>query len=211
MATMRELCAEHTVCAILRNVPDEKALSYAKACVDGGVKMFEIAMNTPHATQQIQQISAYFGKEVLVGAGTVITPQRCEAAQQAGANFFLTPSTSLCTLAFCRDKGIPLLPGVMTPTDVAVCLEYGFDLLKLFPASDLPDTFIKSLKGPFDETDYVAVGGVSPKNIRNFFERGFVGVGIGSNLFPKEYAANGQWDKAAQSVADMMQSIQDLL
>ena len=210
MATMRELCASNKICAILRNVPDQAALDYAKACVEGGVRMFEIAMNTPHAADQIRQISRYFGKDVLVGAGTVVTPQRCEEAHQAGAQFFLTPSASLCTLAYCRDHGIPLLPGVMSPTDVAVCLEYGFDLLKLFPASDLPAGYIKSLKGPFDGTDYVAVGGVSPQNVRDFFQRGFVGVGIGSNLFPKEYVAQGAWDKAAQAVAQLQASIQDL-
>ena len=67
MATMRELCASNKICAILRNVPDQAALDFAKACVEGGVRMFEIAMNTPHAADQIRQISRYFGKDVLVG------------------------------------------------------------------------------------------------------------------------------------------------
>ena len=88
------------------------------------------------------------------------------------------------------------------------CLKYGFSTLKLFPAGDLPEGYIKSLKGPFDQTDYVAVGGVNPKNIRSFFDRGFVGAGIGSNLIPKELAAKDAWDEAKAYVAAMVQSIQ---
>lgn len=207
MSSMRELCKDNKICAILRNVPDDVVVDYAKACVEGGVHFFEIAMNTPHAPWQIAELRKYFGDSAIVGAGTVVTPQLCEAAHEAGAQFFLTPSVSLCTLAYCRDHAMPLLPGVMTPSDVAVCLEYGFDVMKLFPASDMPATYIKSLKGPFDGTDYVAVGGVSPNNIRTFLQNGFIGVGIGSNLFPKEYAAHGQWDLAAQAVANLVKSI----
>ena len=210
MNPMRVLCQNHNVCAILRNVPDDTVLDYAKACVEGGVSMFEVAMNTPTAPWQIQQLRQYFGDKAVVGAGTVITPERCLQAQQAGAQFFLTPSVATYTLQFCRDQQIPLLPGVMTPSDVGLCLEYGYDLMKLFPASELPMSYIKSMKGPFDGTDYVAVGGVSPENIQSFFQHGFVGVGIGSNLFPKEYAREKKWNLAAQAVARLSASVADL-
>lgn len=206
MPTMRELSKDHKICAILRNVSDEIVVDYAKACVEGGVSQFEVAMNTPSAPWQITRLREYFGSSALVGAGTVITPQRCKQAHEAGAQFFLTPSAAVCTLEYCRKSGIPLLPGVMTPSDVGLCLEYGFDLMKLFPAGDLPAGYIKSLKGPFDGTDYVAVGGVTPDNIRTFFQNGFVGVGIGSNLFPKEYAAQRRWDLAAQAVAKLVEA-----
>ena len=106
----------------------------------------------------------------------------------------------MVTLEFCRKNNIPLLPGVLTPTDVAVCLEYGYSIMKLFPAGDMPASYIKSLKGPFDGTEYVAVGGVKTDNIRSFFEQGFIGVGIGSNLVPKEYVAAGAWEKAAEHI-----------
>ena len=96
---------------------------------------------------------------------------------------------------------------MLTPTDVAVCLEYGYTIMKLFPAGDMPPSYIKSLKGPFDGTEYVAVGGVDAGNIKTFLDNGFIGVGIGSNLIPKEYVKNDAWDKASEYVKGIVGSI----
>ena len=99
------------------------------------------------------------------------------------------------------------MPGVMTPTDVALCLSYGYDTMKLFPAGDLPMGYIKSLKGPFSGTEYVAVGGVGPANIQQFFDAGFIGVGIGSSLAPKNLVQEGRWDEVTQYVATLVKEI----
>lgn len=199
---MKELLKEHKICAIMRNVSLENTIEYARAVFEGGVSMFEIALNSQDACHQISMLRKEFEKEpVLIGAGTVTTQERCRKAEEAGAQFFLTPSVSVQTMEYCRKHAIPLLPGVMTPTDVAVCLEYGYDVMKLFPAGDLPEGYIKSLKGPFDNTEYVAVGGVTRENIRSFFQRGFIGVGIGSNLIPAEYVKKRLWREAASYVS----------
>ena len=79
--------------------------------------------------------------------------------------------------------------------------------MKLFPAGDFPMKYIRSLKGPFDGTEYVAVGGVNLDNARDFIENGFAGVGIGSNLMPKEFIQNKDWERAAKYIADRMKSI----
>lgn len=198
---MREILKDHKICAIIRNIPLEHTVDYARAVYEGGVAMFEIAMNSPDACTQISMLRKEFEQEkACIGAGTVTTEERCRKAQAAGAQFFLTPSVSVATLKYCRKNKIPLLPGVMTPTDVAVCQEYGYEVMKLFPAGDLPDSYMKSLKGPFDHTDYVAVGGVTRENIRSFFQRGFIGVGIGSKLVPGEYVKNRMWQEAASYV-----------
>ena len=201
---MRIILENNKICAIMRNVPLEKTISYAEAVYQGGIQMFEVAMNSGDGVKQIDMLRRHFGEKAYVGAGTVINIERCKDAKAAGAQFFLTPSVSVVTLEYCRKNEIPLLPGVLTPTDVAVCLEYGYSVLKLFPAGDMPMGYIKSLKGPFDGTDYVAVGGVKADNIRNFLDHGFIGVGIGSNLIPKEYAAADAWDKASDYVRNLV-------
>lgn len=193
---MQKIIEENKICAIMRNIPFKITLDYAKSVFDGGVRMFEIAMNSSDAVKQIELLRRQFGDQAYVGAGTVTTKERCMAAEAAGAQFFLTPSVVTETLEYCITHNIPLLPGVMTPTDVSVCLEYGYSTMKLFPAGDLPDQYIRSLQGPFGGTEYVAVGGVSPDNISKYLDRGFIGVGIGSNLIPKEYIEGNQWDKA---------------
>lgn len=204
---MKNILEHNKICAIMRNVPLEKTLDYAEAVYNGGICMFEVAMNSHDAVRQIEMMRERFGDEAYVGAGTVITQARCEAAREAGAQFFLTPSATVGTMEFCRRYDIPLLPGVLTPTDVAVCLEYGYSIMKLFPAGDMPPSYIKSLKGPFDGTEYVAVGGVSVDNIGEFLAQGFIGVGIGSSLIPKEYVKNNEWEKASEHIRKIVEQV----
>ncbi len=208
MLDLRALIQENRVCAILRRVPLNTTVRYARALYDGGIRMFEVALNSENAYRQIQRLREEFDGAAWIGAGTATDPERCTQALSAGAQFFLTPSADRGTLKFCADHDVPLLPGVMTPTDVAVCLSYGYTTLKLFPAGDMPLHYIHSLKGPFDGTEYVAVGGVSPENVRRFFEAGFIGVGMGSNLAPADLVREERWEEIAQCVRAVFQTIQ---
>ncbi len=202
--TMREMVESNPVLAILRNVPLEKTLDYAGAVIRGGVRFFEVALNSPNALKQISLLRDALGEDCLVGAGTAITTDLCRSAMDAGAQFLLTPGTPDSVLAYCAKNGIELLPGVLTPTDVARCLEYGFSTMKLFPAGDMPLKYIKSLKGPFDGTDYVAIGGVNPGNVASFFAAGYLGVGLSGGLAPKGAVQAGDWDACAESVREIV-------
>lgn len=206
---MDSLWKAHRICAILRNIPDEQLLFYADAAFSGGIRLFEVAMNTENGRKQIEVLRKQLGKEAYVGAGTVITMDRCYDAWNGGAQFFLTPSVNREVLNFCLKKELPVFPGVMTPTDVSVCLEYGCSVMKLFPANDLPPTYIKSLKGPFDGTEYIAVGGVKPENAAEFIRRGFIGAGIGSNLISKELIENKEWKQAREQIHRIMCEIKN--
>lgn len=197
---MREIIKKNPIIAILRNIPDDQFLNYVDALIKGNIGCIEIAMNTPDAEKQIREVKAAFGDNIMVGAGTVINVERAKRAREAGAEFFLSPSTDKEVLEYCSKEQIPLLPGVLTPTDVSVCLSYGYDMLKLFPAGDTPSGYIKSLKGPLNEADFVAVGGVGPDNMESFFKQGFVGVGIGSSLVPKSMLLEGRWEDITREV-----------
>ena len=197
---MYEVFAQNPLLAILRNVPKEITLDYAGAIRKGGVKVFEVALNSPDALEQIAMLRKAYGGECLIGAGTAITVERCQAALDAGAQFLLTPGTPVDVLAFCRVHNVMLLPGVMTPTDVAVSLQYGFKTMKLFPAGDLPRSYVKDLKGPYDDTNYIAIGGVTPDNIPEFRAAGCLGVGLASSLMPKDKVKARDWDACAAYV-----------
>lgn len=197
---MYEVFAQNPLLAILRNVPKEITLDYAGAIRKGGVKVFEVALNSPDALKQIAMLRKAYGGECLIGAGTAITVERCQAALDAGAQFLLTPGTPVDVLAFCRDHNVMLLPGVMTPTDVAVSLQYGFKTMKLFPAGALPRSYVKDLKGPYDDTNYIAIGGVTPDNIPEFRAAGCLGVGLASSLMPKDKVKARDWDACAAYV-----------
>ncbi len=202
---MKECALDNPVLAILRAVPDDILLDYAGAILEGGVRFFEVAMNTKGAAEQISRLRKHFEKKIIIGAGTAITVERASVAISAGAEFLLTPSTDEPVMAYAAKAKIPMLPGVLTPTDVSTALRYGFDILKLFPAGDMPMGYVKSLKGPFDSTEYIAIGGVSADNIEAFISRGFIGAGLGSNILLKDDVLNKRWDSCAEYVANLLE------
>ena len=108
----------------------------------------------------------------MVGAGTAITVGLAKKALEAGAQFLLTPGTPLDVMEYCKKNRVKLLPSVLTPSEVAVSLEYGYQTMKLFP----------------------------PGNCKKFLASGYLGVGMASNLMPKEAVAKGDWKACATSV-----------
>ena len=204
---MKRLVLENPILVIMRNVPTEKILDYAGAVTEGGIRFFEVALNSKDALEQIALLKKHYGDRAHIGAGTAITVERAEAAVAAGAEFLLSPSTDEDVLAWCRDHEVSIMPGALTPSDVSKCLRYGFPVIKLFPAGDMPRNYIKSLKGPFDDTDYVAIGGVNRDNMADFFAQGYIGVGMGSNVIPKEMMDRNDWNHAAEYVAQTVKMI----
>lgn len=99
--------------------------------------------------------------------------------------YILTPGFDEQIVRYALEKKIEVLPGVLTPSEVQAAVNCGIHLAKLFPADAFSDRYIKALKGPFPEMDYVAVGGVTPENAVNFYRLGYKGVAAGSNLVPK--------------------------
>lgn len=206
---MYEIVAKNPLLAILRNVPLEKTEDYAQAVVDGGVHFFEVALNSPHGLEQITRLRKKFGDRCLVGAGTAVTVEKARAALAAGAQFLLTPGTPWDVLEYCAENEVMLLPGVLTPTDVALCLEYGFKTMKLFPAGAMPRSYVKDLKGPFDETNYMAIGGVKRENVGEFFDAGCISVGLASGLMPPGAVERCDWQACAGAVAALRQAVEE--
>ena len=204
---MKQTVLNNPILAILRNIPDDKLLKYAETIINGGVKFFEVALNSKNALSQIELLKKTFGNDALIGAGTAITPERAKSAIESGASFLLSPSTDEAVLEYCRDNKIAFMPGALTPSDVSLCVRYGFNVIKLFPAGDMPMSYVKSLKGPFDETDYVAIGGVNGNNIREFTDNGYIGVGIGSGIIPSEFVQNERWSEASKYIENMLKSL----
>ena len=176
---MYSVVKENPILAILRNIPLEYTVDYAQAIVDGGISFFEVALNSEHGLKQIAILRDRFGEKCMIGAG---------------AQFLLTPGTPIDVLQYCAKKDIMLLPGVFTPGDVATSLEFGYKTMKLFPAGCAPKGYLKALKGPYDEANYIAIGGVTIDNINDYFKEGYMGVGLASNLMPLSVLKDKNWD-----------------
>lgn len=207
MVEMLDIVKQNPVLAILRNVPLSQTVQYAGAVVQGGVHFFEVAMNSPAALQQIALLRETFGDDVLVGAGTAVTVGQAKAALGAGAQFLLAPSSPAAVLQYCAEHDVLFLPGVFTPTEVQLCLDWGFSVLKLFPAGDLPLRYAKDLQGPYPQTQYVAIGGVTPQNATGFLRAGCAGVGMGSGLLPKQSLQQGDWAACSEAIKQLVSEI----
>ncbi|MBS5388955.1 MAG: bifunctional 4-hydroxy-2-oxoglutarate aldolase/2-dehydro-3-deoxy-phosphogluconate aldolase [Clostridiales bacterium] len=203
----REVLKANPLLAILRNVEDGKLEQYVQTVMDGGVSFFEVALNSKNALGQIRKLKEKFQGDILVGAGTVITEELAKNAVEAGADFLLSPSTDIQVLKYCSENQIAFLPGAMTPSEVTTCMSYGYRDIKLFPAGEMPMSYVKSLKGPLDGTEYVAIGGVNEENIQEFFKNGYIGVGLGSNMLPKGIVEREEWNVGTEYVRELVRKI----
>lgn len=203
----REVLKANPLLAILRNVEDGKLEQYVQTVMDGGVSFFEVALNSKNALGQIRKLKERFQNDILVGAGTVITEELAKNAMEAGADFLLSPSTDIQVLKYCDENQVAFLPGAMTPSEVTTCMSYGYRDIKLFPAGEMPMSYVKSLKGPLDGTEYVAIGGVNEENIQEFFKNGYIGVGLGSNMLPKGIVEREEWNVGTEYVRELVRKI----
>jgi len=169
------------------------AVPLAKALVAGGIKVLEVTLRTPAALDAIRAMAAEV-PDALVGAGTIVTPEDLTRAAEAGARFAVSPGASPRLLDAARRGPIPLLPGVMTPSDVICALEAGFDTMKLFPAAQAGGlAMLKAMAGPFPQVRFCPTGGIDAASAPAFLALPNVACVGGSWLCPAELVKAGDW------------------
>jgi 2-dehydro-3-deoxyphosphogluconate aldolase/(4S)-4-hydroxy-2-oxoglutarate aldolase len=198
-AVLEELCRLRLVPLI---VIDEaaKAEALARALVDGGLPLAEIAFRTAAAADAIRRIAAEH-PEVLVGAGTVRTSAQAAQARKAGARFLVSPGLSPRVVAYGRDHELPVIPGVCTPTEVGAALDLGLGLLKFFPAESaggLP--YLKAIAAPFPDVAFVPTGGIGPDNLAAYLAFDRVAACGGSWMAPRAWIEAGDFDRIRDEV-----------
>ena len=170
------------VVAVVRAENSEKAKKIAIACMEGGIDSIEITFTVPGAQRVIEDLSAEFGAQLLVGAGTVLDSETARIAILSGANYIVSPAFDLDTAKLCNRYQIPYMPGCMTIKEMITAMEAGADVLKLFPGSIFGPDFIKAVKGPLPQAIIMPTGGVSIDNVDKWIKNGCIAVGIGGNL-----------------------------
>ena len=198
------------ITGILRNVKKEDVLKVGEILIKYNIKDFEVTYNTKDSLEIVKMLKKEF-PEARIGMGTILTVEELKKAEESGAEFILTPSVNEEVLRYSGKNNIDLITGVFSPSEVALALRYGFNYLKLFPAIDLPDSYINNLMGPFDKVEFMAVGGVEKDNITDFFKMGYVGVGMGSSLIKNEFLKNNNWGALDKHIKDILNRINDFL
>jgi 2-dehydro-3-deoxyphosphogluconate aldolase / (4S)-4-hydroxy-2-oxoglutarate aldolase len=174
------------VIAILRGSEPRAAVRLADACWDAGIELVEVSLSHDRDLTSMRAVchrSAERGR--MAGAGTVCTADEVRAAAAAGASFAVGPGLDPGTVAAAQAVALPYLPGVATPSEVQAALAIGCRTMKLFPAAALGSRWIRDLSGPFPIARFVAVGGITDANAREFLDAGAIGVGLASALQPQ--------------------------
>ena len=171
----------------------EHAVPLARALVAGGVRVLELTLRTPVALQAIEAIAREV-EGAIVGVGTITRAEDFDRSIKAGAVFGVSPGLTPDLVAAARASALPLLPGVMTPSDVIAARAAGFSELKLFPAQQAGGIgMLKALAGPFPDVTFCPTGGVSAATAPDFLALPTVACVGGSWLTPRDAIDAGDW------------------
>ena len=178
------------------------ALSKAvvKACYDGGIKVFEYTNRGEGAALIFAELVKYIRQELpdmAIGIGTVFNAEEAEYFVSLDTDFIVQPILNPAVGAVCNKHKIAWMPGVMTISEIYNAQQAGADIIKIFPANVLGTAFIKALKAPMPHAKVMVTGGVEPneENLKGWFSAGVTAVGMGSQLFPKEVLASGNYQQ----------------
>jgi 2-dehydro-3-deoxyphosphogluconate aldolase/(4S)-4-hydroxy-2-oxoglutarate aldolase len=177
------------------------AVAAARALLAGGIDVMEITLRTDAGLPSIERVRREV-PEMLVGAGTVITPVQCRLAAEAGAQFIVSPGFDKDVAEVCIWKGVLLLPGCVTPTEITAALKAKLDVVKFFPANVYGGIkAIKALSGPFSGVKFVPTGGVDLSNLADYIDKSVFAVG-GGWLCDKKAVNSGDFAAITKVAAD---------
>ena len=163
-------------------------------------------------TDAVEKLAAEFGDDVVVGAGTVLDSETVRHAHLAGAEFVVCPTFDRGVVEACNRYGIPVAPGVATPTEALEAYEAGADLCKVFPASSFGPGHVSSLRGPLPQIPLMPTGGVGPDNAGAYVEAGAEMVGAGGALVPDDAVEREDWDELtarAEELVDVVEAARE--
>jgi len=179
-----EMLINPPVIGILRGIDEEFFGEVMQVAFAAGLAALEVTMNTRNAVKMIADFRPAVPGGKLLGMGTVRNISEARRALDAGAMFLVTPNCDTEVIEFAASQGIPVISGALTPTEVWTAWSAGAALVKVFPVKSLGGpAYIRELKGPYDKVKLIAVGGVTRSNVREYFEAGADGVGVGNTLF----------------------------
>ena len=203
MARFDKLTTLHKIQAtgvvpVFYNSNAEIAKQVLKACYDGGIRAFEFTNRGDFAHEVFAEVVKFAAKEcpdMAVGVGSVVDAPTASLYIQMGACFVVGPLFNTEVAKVCNRRLIPYTPGCGSITEVGLAQEAGCDLCKVFPGDVLGPKFVKGLMAPMPWSKIMVTGGVEPteENLSSWFKAGAFAVGMGSNLFPAERIANGDW------------------
>ncbi len=186
------------------------AVPLAKALKNGGINCAEVTFRTDAAEESIKRIAKEF-PDMLIAAGTVLTPKQADAAMAAGAAFIVSPGLNPAVVKHCIDKGYPIIPGVCTPTEVEAAMSLGLSYLKFFPAEAAGGVkMIKAMAAPYTKIKFMPTGGVNVKNVADYLNCKAVFACGGSWMVPSDKVSEGKFDEIESLTAEAVALLKEI-
>lgn len=213
MKTTLDRIKEEKVIAIIRRIPRKFMLPTAHALISGGIHMMEITFDhsdergIEETADSIRVLAKELPEEILLGAGTVLSPKEVFLAHSCGARYILSPNMDPAVIRTTKELGMVSIPGAYTPSEIVSAHDAGADIVKLFPAAMLGTEYVKSILAPLPHIPVSAVGGIDEKNIAAFFQAGVCGVGIGGNLVSRTRVLNGDFQSITATAKKLTAAI----
>lgn len=183
------------------------AAPLAKALCEGGLPCAEVTFRTAAAEESIKIMTSQF-PDMLVGAGTVLTAEQADRAAAAGARFIVSPGLNPTVVKHCMEKGLPVVPGTATPSDVETAISLGLDTVKFFPAEQAGGiAMIKAMAAPYTQMKFMPTGGINAKNLNSYLAFDKVLACGGSWMVKKELISSGQFDKIRELTREAVQTM----
>ena len=189
---------------VIDDIADAEPL--ANALLEGGLNIIEVTFRTAAAAGAIEAIANAF-PEMLVGAGTVVTPEQAKIAIESGSKFGLAPGTDPETIAYFKERNVPFIPGIMTPSDIQAAIKAGCKHLKFFPAGAAGGPkLLKAMAAPYAKlgVKFCPTGGVSLDNMNDYLSIPEVFAIGGSWLATKAQIANKDWSSITAQVKEAL-------
>lgn len=191
---------KNKIIVIMRGFTEEQLINSVEAMEKGGIRLVEVTfdqtgkVSDETTASYINALKNHFEGRVRIGAGTVMTEAQAELAFKAGAEFIISPDCYEGVIKKTRELGMVSIPGVFTPTEAANAHRFGADFAKLFPNSEVNISYLKALAVPLSHIKFLAVGGVSADNMKEYFEAGAKGIGVATAIADKKSIFAGDYE-----------------
>ena len=195
MKTLEERFYDYAVVPVVVLNDADDAVPLADALIKGGLPCAEVTFRTDAAEESIRRICESF-PDMLVGAGTVLTTKQVERAHKAGAKFIVSPGFDPEIIDYCISIGLPVLPGCITPSEIAQAVKRGLKVVKFFPAEQSGGVaMIKAMAAPYSMVKFMPTGGISTKNLADYLSCDKILCCGGSWMVKEDLIKSGSFDK----------------
>lgn len=194
-----ERLMQKKIVAICRNVPLDRIADMADALYAGGIRFLEITFNQKEdgrtTGNAIRAVKKRMDNKMHIGAGTVFSCDQVDIAMEAGAEFMLSPHVSEQVIAYTKRRGCISIPGAFTPTEIVAAWNAGADIVKLFPAGNLGEAYVKAVRAPVNHIPLMGVGGIRKRDLKTFLAAGIQCFGIGANIVDLSLIESGRYQE----------------